>query len=114
MSVVKRVDLYRLLAAADAHLGLYSTVLTEAVVTGTRNLLAATQAASDLLGYVDAGVAIPVRSPADVAAALATPQTDADAAARRAFLEDHFRPGRAAERIAADLVAWLAPASPPR
>ena len=114
VSVVKRVDLYRLLAAADAHLGLYSTVLTEAVVTGTRNLLAATQAASDLLGYVDAGVAIPVRSPADVAAALATPQTDADADARRAFLEDHFRPGRAAERIADDLVAWLAPASPSR
>lgn len=112
VSVVKRVDLYRLLAAADAHLGLYSTVLTEAVVTGTRNLLAATQAASDLLGYVDAGVAIPVRSPEDVATALGTPQGDADATARRAFLDDHFRPGPATERIAADLVAWLAPAGP--
>lgn len=110
--VVKRVDLYRLLATADAHLGLYSTVLTEAVVTGTRNLLAATQAASDLLGYVDAGAAIPVRSSDDVATAMATPQTDADAAPRRAFLEDHFRPGPAAERIADDLVAWLAPAGP--
>jgi hypothetical protein len=114
VSVIKRVDLYRLLAAADAHLGLYSTVLTEAVVTGTRNLLAATQAASDLLGYVDAGVAIPVRSPDDVATALATPSTDADAAARRAFLEDHFRPGQATERIADDLLAWLAPGGLPR
>ncbi len=112
VSVVKRVDLYRLLAAADAHLGLYSTVLTEAVVTGTRNLLAATQAASDLLGYVDAGVAIPVRSPDDVAAALASPHSDAEAAARRAFLEDHFRPGVATDRIAADLLAWLAPEDP--
>jgi hypothetical protein len=111
VSVVKRVDLYRLLASADAHLGLYSTVLTEAVVTGTRNLLAATQAASDLLGYVDAGVAIPVRSPEDVAAALVLPLTDQDAAARRAFLEDHFLPGLAAERIADDLVAWLVPGS---
>ena len=110
VSIIKRVDLYRLLAAADAHLGLYSTVLTEAVVTGTRNLLAATQAASDLLGYVDADVAIPVRSPEDVATALATPPTDADAAARRAFLEDHFRPGKATERIADDLLAWLVPA----
>ncbi len=108
VSVIKRVDLYRLLAAADAHLGLYSTVLTEAVVTGTRNLLAATQAASDLLGYVDAGVAIPVRSPEDVATALAAPSSDADAAARRAFLDDHFRPGKATERIADDLLAWLA------
>jgi hypothetical protein len=87
---------------------LYSTVLTEAVVTGTRNLVAATQAASDLLGYVGAGVAVPVRSPEDVAAALETPQTDADDAARRAFLEDHFRPGRAGERIAEDLATWLA------
>jgi hypothetical protein len=113
VSVIKRVDLYRLLAAADAHLGLYSTVLTEAVVTGTRNLLAATQAASDLLGYVDAGVAIPVRSPEDVASALAKPSTDADAAARTAFLEDHFRPGNATERIADDLLAWLAPGGPP-
>jgi hypothetical protein len=113
VSVVKRVDLYRLLAAADAHLGLYSTVLTEAVVTGTRNLLAATQAASDLLGYVAAGVAVPVRSPGDIAAAIEAPQSESDASARRAFLEDHFRAGPATERIADDLVAWLVPAATP-
>src|SRR5919108_2465878 len=36
---VHDVDLYRLLSAADAHLGLYSTVITQAVFTGTPNLL---------------------------------------------------------------------------
>ncbi len=40
VTVVQSVDLYRLLRAADAHLGLHSTVLTEAVATGTPNLLA--------------------------------------------------------------------------
>ena len=62
VSVVQSVDLYRLLRAADAHIGLQSTVLTEAVATGTLNLLAVTSPASDLLGYVEAGVAIPVRT----------------------------------------------------
>ena len=38
MTIVQRTDLYRLLAAADAHVGAYSTVNTEAVVTGTPNL----------------------------------------------------------------------------
>ena len=34
ITVVRDVDLYRLLAAADAHLGIHSTVLTEAVFVG--------------------------------------------------------------------------------
>lgn len=109
LTIVKRVDLYRLLAAADAHLGLYSTVLTEAVAVGTPNLLAATQASSDLLGYVQAGVAVPIRTAADLRAAIETPPR-VDPGARRAFLDDHFLPGRASERIVADLHAWLGPA----
>lgn len=109
VAIVKRVDLYRLLAAADAHLGIYSTVLTEAVVTGTRNLVAATQATSDLLGYVASGVALPVASGADIAAALAGSDAAPDPELRRKFLDDHFQPGPAADRIAADLIAWLAP-----
>ncbi len=41
VTVVQTIDLYRLLAAADAHLGIHSTLLTEAVATGTPNMLAA-------------------------------------------------------------------------
>jgi hypothetical protein len=108
ISVVQHVDLYRLLAAADAHLGIHSTVLTEAVVTATPNLLADVFIGSDLLGYAEAGVARPVRSGADVLAALDDPPDPAaDAARRRAFLEAHFEPGSASERIAADLMGWL-------
>jgi hypothetical protein len=109
LSIVQDIDLYRLLSAADAHLGVHSTVLTEAVAAGTLNLLAATLAGPDLLGYLEAGVAVPVRNGEDVARALAerdvripTPE------AKEEFLAAHFEPGRAAERIAADLLAWLA------
>jgi hypothetical protein len=108
MTVVQTIDLYRLLAAADAHLGISSTVLTEAVVTGTPNFLADTFAGADLLGYVAARVALPVRTGADLLAALdataAGAITDAD---RRAFLDDHFEPGDASGRIAAELLEWL-------
>ena len=107
MTFVQSVDLYRLLRAADAHVGLQSTVLTEAVVTGTPNLLAATSSASDLLGYVEAGVAIPVRTGQDLLAALDSgPDATASPAARQAFIDAHFQPGSASERIAADLLAW--------
>jgi len=109
LTIVQSVDLYRLLRAADAHVGIHSTVLTEAVATGTPNLLAAMLAASDLLGYVAAGVAIPVRDGGDLLAALdAGPASAAAPAARQAFLDAHFRPGSASERIAADLLAWPA------
>ena len=74
VTVVQTVDLYRLLAAADAHLGIHSTLLTEAVATGTPNLLAAGLAGADLLGYVEAGVAVPVRTAADIAAVLDRPR----------------------------------------
>ena len=108
ITVVRDVDLYRLLAAADAHLGIHSTVLTEAVATGTPNLLATGLVASDLLGYVEAGVAIPVETAEDLAAALDLPRTEAmDAARRAAFLAAHFEPGDASQRIADDLVGWL-------
>ena len=73
MTLVQSIDLYQLLAAADAHIGIYSTVLTEAVMTATPNLMFAALATADLLGYVAAGVAVPVRSGADVLAALARP-----------------------------------------
>ena len=103
-SVVRDVDLYRLLRAADVHLGIYSTVLSDAVAVGTPNLIAFTQARVDLLGYVTAGVAVPVRSHAELAAAVAVPPV-IDPAARRAFLDDHFLPGDGADRIAEALLA---------
>ena len=108
ITIVQSIDLYRLLAVADAHLGIHSTLLTEAVATGTPNLLAAGLASADLLGYVDAGVAVPVRNGADLLAALDRPRAeimrDED---RRAFLRAHFEPGDASGRIADDLLAWL-------
>lgn len=108
VTVVRAVDLYRLLAAADAHLGIHSTLLTEAVATGTLNLLATGLAAADLLGYVDAGVAIPVADADDLRAALERPRDEVDrVAGREAFLEAHFEPGNASDRIAGDLLGWL-------
>jgi hypothetical protein len=108
VTIVQSIDLYRLLAAADAHLGIHSTVLTEAVVTRTPNLLADGLAGADLLGYVGAGVALPVRDGGDVLAALDASGpgvlSEADAAA---FTAAHFEPGVASERIAAELTAWL-------
>lgn len=98
VSVVREIDLYRLLRAADAHLGLHSTVLTDAVMAGTDNLIARVEASGDLLGYVAAGVARPVTRVADLRAALDHPQP-AHPAARRTFIEDHFRPGEASARI---------------
>jgi hypothetical protein len=100
ISVVKDIDLYRLLRAADAHLGILSTVLTEAVAVGTPNLIGMVDAHADLLGYVDAGVARPVRTPKELLAALDDPRPS-DAAARAEFLARHFRPGDAAGRIVA-------------
>jgi glycosyltransferase involved in cell wall biosynthesis len=108
ITVVKDVDLYRLLAAADSHLGIHSTVLTEAVATGTPNLLAAGLLGADLLGYVDAGVAIPVETPADLRAALDMPLERAMPHDRRiAFMNAHFEPGSASARIASELLTWL-------
>ncbi|MEI7745699.1 MAG: hypothetical protein WCK58_18335, partial [Chloroflexota bacterium] len=108
ISVVQQVDLYRLLRAADAHLGIHSTVLTEAVFVGTPNLLASGIEGGDLLDYVPSGVALPVTDGAGLLAAL-----DAAAAgaitdeARTAFIAHHYEPGAADERIASDLLAWL-------
>lgn len=108
VSIVQRTDLYRLLAAADAHVGVYSTVNTEAVVTGTPNLLAAAIATGDLLDYVDAGVALPVRDGGELLEALdRVAPSGLPEAARAAFLADHFEPGSAGERIRDDLLAWL-------
>jgi hypothetical protein len=109
ISVVHRVDLYRLLAAADAHLGVYSTVITEAVFTATPNLLAACVRPNDLLGYVDAGVAVPVHDGGELAEALRSGAGRSDAEAREAFVRDHFEPGNASRRIRDDLVGWLRP-----
>jgi hypothetical protein len=99
ISVVRDVDLYRLLRAADAHLGLHSTVLTDAVAAGTPNLIALVEGHRDLLGYVAAGVARPVRSIDDLREALASPQP-LDPRAREVFLDDHFRLGDTGRRIA--------------
>ena len=106
VTVVQHIDLYRLLRSADAHLGIHSTVLTEAVAVGTLNLLADTLASSDLLGYVEAGVAVPVRNGADFLAALDAPEAITPGA-RGAFLARHFREGRASERLRDELLEWL-------
>jgi hypothetical protein len=112
LTIVKAIDLYRLLRAADAHLGIHSTVLTDAVVAGTRNLVATCLAGADLLDYVAAGVAIPVRDGGELLAALDAPHDPvAWSAARAAFLAEHFEPGRAGQRIADELIGRLAPAT---
>ncbi len=114
ISVVQDVDLYRLLRAADAHLGLSSTVLTDAVMAGTPNLISVAQAHADLLGYVPALVARPVRDVAELRLALAEPWPP-DPSARQAFIDAHFRAGDAAARIAATIrrqVVSIRPASP--
>jgi hypothetical protein len=108
ITVVQRVDLYRLLAASDAHFGVHSTVITEAVAAGTLNLIAAMVRGADWLGYADAGVAVPVRDGGDVLDALARrDELLPDEATRRTFTEAHFEPGDAAARIADDLLGWL-------
>jgi hypothetical protein len=109
ISIVHRVDLYRLLAAADAHLGVFSTVITEAVFTGTPNLLASCVRPSDLLGYVEAGVAVPVRDGAELEEALRSGAGRSDQATRDAFVRDHFEPGTASRKIRDDLAGWLRP-----
>ena len=106
LTVVKAIDLYRLLAATDAHLGSFSTVLTEATVLGTPNLLAAADSGGDLLDYVAAGVARPVSDGPDLLRALEAagePESPNAASARSAFVLEHFQPGDAASRIAGDL-----------
>jgi hypothetical protein len=108
VTVVRHVDLYQLLRAADAHLGIYSTVLTDAVMAGTPSMVAVGQAWSDLLQYAAAGVAQPVASVDDVRTFMRDPWRPADAV-RRAFIEQHFQPGDGAKRIA-DLLASLADA----
>lgn len=107
-SVVRDVDLYRLLRAADAHLGLYSTVLTDAVLTGTPNMIAVGQAYGDIIGYVDAGVAVPVRSVDDVRAFMADPRPPSREDRDR-FLDQHYRRGDATSRIAAAITDRIAP-----
>jgi hypothetical protein len=113
MTVVKAIDLYRLLAAADAHLGSFSTVVSEATLVGTPNLLAAADVGGDLLDYVKAGVARPVGDGVDLLRELDTAggvrRDPAARAAREAFVRQHFLPGAAAPRIAADLTSWLVP-----
>jgi hypothetical protein len=102
VSVVRDIDIYRLLRAADAHLGQYSTVLTDAVLTGTPNMIAVGQAWADLIGFVGAGVATPVANADDVRAFMLDPRPPAPEA-RSTFLAAHYRDGDAASRIA-DLV----------
>ncbi|HEY7132036.1 MAG TPA: hypothetical protein VH440_07275 [Candidatus Limnocylindrales bacterium] len=107
VSVIRDVDLYALLRAADAHLGIHSTVLTDAVVAGVRNLIVTGFPGGDLLDYVARGVATPVRDGGDLLAALDAPPPAPDDAGRAAFLADQLDGADASERIAADLVAWL-------
>ena len=73
-------------------------------MAGTNNLIALVEASGNLLGYVAAGVARPVTRVADVRAALDHPQA-AHPAARQTFIEDHFRPGGASDRIVAAIAS---------
>ena len=107
ITLVKDIDLFRLLRAADAHLGLNSTVLTDAVMAGTPNLIAIVEGHRDLLGYVAAGVARPIHGVDELRAALHEPRPAAPDA-RRAFLDDHFLPGDAGRRIATEIAGVVA------
>jgi hypothetical protein len=99
VTVIRDIDLTRLLAASDAHLGHSSTVLTDAVAVGVPNLVAVGQAQADQLGYAAHGVATAVRSVDDVRACMADPRAPS-AEVRAAFLADHFLPGDATGRLA--------------
>jgi hypothetical protein len=107
MSVVRDIDVYRLLRSADAHLGQYSTVLNDAVLTGTPNMIAVGPAWSDIIGYVEAGVATPVRTADDVRAFMQMPRAPKPADRAR-FLKAHYRSGDATGRIAAAITAAAA------
>jgi hypothetical protein len=98
MSVIRDIDVYRLLRASDAHLGQYSTVLTDAVLTTTPNMIAVGQAWADIIGYVDAGVAVPVASVDDVRAFMGDPRPPSPEARER-FLAAHSLGGDAVGRI---------------
>jgi hypothetical protein len=110
VTIIRDIDLYRLLRAADAHIGVFSTVLTDSVLAGVPNMIVVGQAWADLLGYVDAGVATPVRSVADVRAFMADPKSPSEDARRR-FIDAHYMAGDAVGRIA-DLIAPVIAGSP--
>ncbi len=95
---VRDIDVYRLLRAADAHLGLYSTVLTDAVLTDTPNMIAVGQAWADIIDYVEAGVATPVRTVDDLRAFMSDPKR-ARSEDRSRFIAAHYRSGDAIGRI---------------
>jgi hypothetical protein len=82
-------------------------VLTDAVVVGVPNLIVVAQAAGDLLRYVEAGVARPIRTGADLREALDHPILP-DPTRRRAFLDRHFLAGDAGARIVEDVLAGFA------
>ena len=105
--MVRDMDIYRLLRAADAHLGIFSTVLTDSVLTGTPNMILVGQAQADLLGYVAAGVAVPVRTVDDVRAFMAHP-VPPTAEARRLFIDSHYEGGDPIGRIADLIVPAIA------
>ena len=116
VTVVQTIDLYRLLAAADAHLGIHSTLLTEAVATGTPNLLAAGLVGRRPAGLRRGGRRRPGpdrgghRSPCSTGRGARSCAT----ADREAFLGLHFEPGDASRRIADDLLAWMGDGRPAR
>jgi hypothetical protein len=62
-------------------------------------MVALGQAHADPIGYVSAGVAVAVRSVDDVRAFMADPRPPSPEA-RASFLEAHFLPGDAGERLA--------------
>lgn len=105
-TVVRDLDLIRLLRSADAHLGFLSTVLTDAVAAGTPNLIAMVEAHGDLLGYIGAGVATAVGDARQLAMALER-AAQPDPAARRVFMADHFAPGIAGSMIVAEIAGCL-------
>ncbi len=111
VSTVRDIDLYRLLRSVDAHLGLYSTVLTDSVLTGTPNMIAVGQAYADIIGYVEARVAVPVRSVADVRAFMADPQPPSREDRAR-FLEQHYQRGDATALIASAITDLARPPAP--
>jgi hypothetical protein len=102
LTIVRDIDLYRLLRASDAHLGVLSTVLTDSVLAGTPNMVVVGQAQADLISYVDAGVAVPVRTVDDVRAFMADPRRPSEEV-RDLFVAAHYLDGDAVGRVV-DLV----------
>jgi hypothetical protein len=97
--ILDLLDVLPRVGPTSASPSLHSTVLADAVIVGTPNLVAIGQGYSDSVGYVEAGVARPVGNAADIHGAMLDP-VPVDPASRAAFIARQFSGGDESERIA--------------